>query len=299
MNSPCELNLLLSSKQSQDRPVSKATLEKYAQQYKFLTKTQQQEGDWITSTHEKDLVNMIKDLEIKSAGKMGYLNVIHITKELKGQPIKEILKYRNSLFKTNSKDIDNKIKEKQDQNLPSYLEIEKFINSLYKNGEWIRWLYNYLIFIYGLRNKDVNLIIINADRFAKLTHEEKKERNFLVVKKTECELVIDNYKTKNAYGTKHIKCRSRKVLAICNKLGEGRILQKTNGELVGDSELSYYIRLYMTADYHLTEADYFKITLLHIQSQPNSISNVFEICKTRGTKSLGVIDKYYNLSEDK
>ena len=299
MNSPCELNLLLSSKQSQDRPVSKATLEKYAQQYKFLTKTQQQEGDWITSTHEKDLVNMIKDLDIKSAGKMGYLNVIQLIKELKNQPIKEILKYRTSLFKKKDDDTKIKIQEKQDQHLPSYLEIEKFINSLYKDGEWIRWLYNFLIFTYGLRNKDVNLMIIDTDRFAKMSHDERKERNFLVVKKTECELVIDNYKTRNAYGTKHIKCRSRKVLAVCKKLGEGYILQKTNGELVGDSELSYYIRLYMTADYHLTEADYFKITLLHIQSQPNSIANVFEICKTRGTKSLGIIDKYYNLSEDK
>ena len=93
MNSPSEINLLLSSKQTQEKPVSKATLEKYNQQYKFLTKSQGQSGDWITNTHEKDLVNMIKDLEIKSAGKMGYLNVIHIIKELKGQPIKEILKY--------------------------------------------------------------------------------------------------------------------------------------------------------------------------------------------------------------
>jgi hypothetical protein len=298
MSSTSEIDMLLELKKSQERPVSTTTLEKYKSQYNYLTKINGLSGDWVTEFSEKDLIELIKSLNIKSAGRLGYLNVLMLIKQLKNQPVNSILKYRDTLFKENDVDTAVKIKEKQNQNLPTYNEIDYFINNLYKEGDWIRFLYNWLIFTYGLRNKDVNLEIISADNFNKLSAENRTDKNFLVVKKTECELVVDNYKTRNAYGTKHIKIRSRKVLKACKLLGEGLILKKANGEPVGDTELSYYLKLYMNQDFHLTETDYFKINLLYIQTQPNCINRLNELCNSRGSKSIGCIDKYYNLCED-
>jgi len=299
MSSTSEINMLLELKKSQERPVSNATLDKYKSQYNYLTKTNNFAGDWVTETSEKELIELIKSLDMKSAGKMGYLNVILLIKQMNNQSINAILKYRDTLFKQKDIDTGVKIKEKQNQNLPSYKEIEVFINKLYKDGDWIRFLYNWLIFTYGLRNKDVNLEIISADKFNKLNAESRKDRNLLVVKKTECELVVDNYKTKNSYGTKNIKIRSRKILKVCQLLGDGLILIKSNNEPVGDTELSYYLKLYMTDEHHLTEGDYFKINLLYIQTQPNCINRLNELCNSRGTKSIGGIDKYYNICDDK
>ena len=298
MNSTSEIDMLLELKKSQERPVSTNTLEKYKSQYNYLTKTNNYTGDWVTETSEKELIELIKSLNIKSSGRLGYLNVLMLIKQLKNQSVNAILKYRDTLFKENDVDTAVKIKEKINQNLPTYNEIEYFVNNLYSEGDWIRFLYNYLIFTYALRNKDVNLEIISVDKFKKLSTENKINKNYLVVKKTECELVVDNYKTRNAYGTKHIKIRSRKVLKACQLLGEGLILKKANNEPVGDSELSYYLKLYMNQDFHLTEADYFKINLLHIQTQPNCINRLNELCNSRGSKSIGCIDKYYNLCDD-
>jgi len=293
-----ELNNLILQKQSQDRPVSQATLNKYIKQYEFMTVTYNKTGDWIIKTTETDLINIIKKMEIQSSGKLNYLNIFYMIKTIYQQPTEEILKYRETLFKKNEKQTEQKIEEKQNQNLPSYDEVEKFINQLYKDGDYIRYLYNYLIFTYGLRNKDVNLIIIQADKFNKLNDIEKKGNNFLVVKKTETELIIDDYKTKNSYGTKHIKIRSRKILKVCQLLKDGLILLKSNGSPVSNDELSYYIRLYITEDLHLTEADYFKINILNIQTKPNSLKLMYEICKTRGTKSITGLHNHYNLQEE-
>lgn len=299
MSSTSEINMLLELKQSQEKPLSVASLNKYKSQYNYLTKTNNFAGDWITETDEKELIELIKSLDMKSAGRMGYLNVIILIKQMKNQQIDSILRYRDTLFKQKDIDTGLKIKEKQNQNLPSYKEIEDFINKLYKNGDWIRFLYNWLIFTYGLRNKDVNLEIISAEKFKKLSAENKLDKNFLVVKHTECELVVDSYKTKNSYGTKYIKIRSRKILRVCQLLGDGLILMKSNNEPVDDTQLSNYLKLFMNEEYHLTETDYFKINILYIQTQPNCINRLTELCNTRGSKNINNINNYYNLCEDK
>lgn len=293
-----ELNNLILQKQSQERPVSKATLEKYIKQYEFMTVTYNKSGDWISKSTESQLINIIKQMEIQTAGKMNYLNIFFMIKSINKQSTDEILKYRETLFKKKDIQTEQKIKEKQTQNLPSYKDIEKFINELYKGGDYIRWLYNYLIFTYGLRNKDVNLSIISLDNYNKLTDTEIKSNNWLLVKKTETELIINDYKTKNTYGTKNIKIRSRKVLKICQILKDGPILIKANGSNVSNDELGYYIRLFQNQDHHLTEADYFKINILYIQTQPNSLKLLQEIAKTRGTQSIINLNQYYNLNDE-
>jgi len=50
--------------------------------------------------------------------------------------------------------------------------------------------------------------------------------------------------------------------------------------------------------YFLTESDYFKINLIHIQSLQNCISKLSNICNTRGTQSIQTIDKHYNLLDN-
>ena len=293
-----ELSKLILQKQTQPRPVSLATLDKYIKQYEFMTNSYNKSGDWVSKSSERDLINLIKKMDVKPSGQLNYLNIFFMIKSMNQQPTDEILKFRETLFKRKDKQTEQKIEEKQTQKLPSYAEVEKFINELYKDGDLIRYLYNYLIFTYGLRNKDVNLSIIQADKFNKLDVKEKQGNNFLVVKKTECELIVDDYKTRNTYGTKNIKIRSRKILKVCQSLKDGPILLKANGSHVSNDELSYYIRLFQNQDFHLTEADYFKINVLYIQTQPNPLKLLKDIAQTRGTQSITNLNQYYNLNDE-
>jgi len=293
-----ELNSLILHKRTQERPVSKATLDKYIKQYEFMTNLYNKKDNWIIKSTETQLINLIKKMDVKPTGRLNYLNIFFMIKSINEQPTNEILKYRETLFKQKDKQTEIKIQEKKEQHLPSYEEVNKFIDELYNSGDWIRWLYNYLIFTYGLRNKDVNLIIIQGSNYNKLDEKEKHELNYLFVKKTETELIINDYKTKSTHGTKRIKIRSRKVLKICNLLKDGPLLLKANGSLVSNDDLSYYLRLFQNEDQQLTEGDYFKINVLHIQNQPNSLKLLQQIATTRGTKSITNLDQFYNLNDD-
>ena len=151
---------------------------------------------------------------------------------------------------------------------------------------------NELIFTYGLRNKDINCTIIDLNDYVP---EKITDVNYLVVKKTSTELVVNSYKTSKTYGVKNIKIRSRRILNACKQLGIGKLLQKTNGDDVNDTELSYYINLMPFDDRKLTESDYFKISIKYLQSQPNSLKLINDICTTRGSCSLNTLNSHYNI----
>jgi len=140
-----ELNSLILHKRTQERPVSKATLDKYIKQYEFMTNLYNKKDNWILKSTETQLINLIKKLDVKPTGRLNYLNIFFMIKSINEQPTNEILKYRETLFKQKDKQTEQKIQEKKEQHLPSYAEVNKFIDELYNSGDWIRWLYNYLI----------------------------------------------------------------------------------------------------------------------------------------------------------
>jgi hypothetical protein len=145
-----------------------------------------------------------------------------------------------------------------------------------------------------LRNQDVNLKIINL-----IDYKQQKNNidNYLVVKKSESELVISSYKTKAVYGQKRIRIRSHKILNAIRALKSGWLLQTDKGMKVDMSNLSYYIRLMPFGERRLTETDYCKITIFHIQTLSNPLQKIIELSKHRGT-SPNTLHNSYNFDKN-
>ena len=118
-------------------------------------------------------------------------------------------------------------------------------------------------------------------------------KNYLIIRKSDLLLVVNDYKTKSSYGIKKIQIRSGRILDSANKLREGSLIRNKFGEEVSDDNLSYYIRLYDD----LNESDYFKINVLHIQQMPNPVKELAKICLTRGSCDINTINTYYNVSK--
>lgn len=289
-----EINRLLDDKKN----LSPATIEKYRQQYNYLTRNFGVENkNWIQSTTEPILKNIINKMDIGPTGKSNYLNLIILIRDHTEAETEILKKLKNSLrSKVEIKKIENTNNRMHEQ-LASFETIEHFINDLYKNGDWVRFIYNFLIFKFALRNKDVNLTLIHKKKWTNLTPTDKQNKNWLIFNKSSYTLFIDDYKTKNAYGTKTITDTNKKLLDAINRLGEGFLLLKSNGKELKETELSYYIKLYQDETIHLTESDYFRINVLHIQTQPNSIARLAELSKTRGTQNLQTINSHYNLAQ--
>ena len=285
-----ELIQFIEMKQNQPRPISPITMKKYIQSYLYLTDSLNKEGNWITEIATDKLVRIINNFEVSATGILNYLNLFimfrHDTLDLK-----ILLDLRDKYNKRRAIDTKAKILFKKDT-LPSHDEVDKWISDLYTQKHYTQYLINYLIWTYGFRNRDVNLIIITNENFKKTD----TITNYAIIRRTDSILLINNYKTANSYGVKKIVCRSRRVLDCLNKLKEGALITNKFSEPVNDSNLNYYINLYTHNGVELGEADYLKIKLNWLQTQPNSLKNISKLCSTRGTLSIDTINNYYNIN---
>jgi len=281
-----ELLQLIELKKNQPRPVSALTLKKYTQEYLHLTKLLNKQDDWITDASTDSLVRIINNLKLSATGVLNYLNLF-IMIRMDTLDIKILLDLRDKYNK--KKDINTKAKVlHKKETLPSNNVIVKYIDGLYKTKSYTDYLVNYLIYTYGLRNRDINLNIITNENYKNI----HGTLNYAIIRKTDSVLVINDYKTANTYGQKKIICRSRRVLDCLNKLKEGPLLVNKYNQQVNDENLNYHIHLYE----NLGEADYLKVKLNWLQTKPNSFQNITKLCKSRGTMSMNVVDTYYNIN---
>jgi len=281
-----ELLQLIELKQNQPRPVSAQTLKKYIQEYLHITKLLKKQDDWITDASTDSLVRIINNLKLSPTGVLNYLNIF-IMIRMDTLDIKILLDLRDKL--NTKKDINTKAKIlHKKETLPSHEVIVKYIDGLYKKKQYTDYLVNYLIFTYGLRNKDVNLTIITNQNYKK----NHSNLNYAIIRKTDSVIIINDYKTAGTYGQKKFICRSRRVLDCLNKLKEGQLLVNKFNEPVNADNVGHHIHLYE----NLGEGDYYKIRLNYFQNQSNSIKHIAKIATTRGSMSIDTLNKYYNIN---
>jgi hypothetical protein len=230
---------------------------------------------------------MINSLNTKATGKLNYLNIMIMIKEA-DKDVNKLVELRTRLMYKKDEQVKDAIQHKK-ATLPSYDVVVKYIDTLYKEKKYKDYLINFLIFTYGLRNKDINLTLVKNDDFKKLN---VLNSNYLIIKKTECMLYITDYKTASSYGVKKIVVRSRRVLNAVQYIGVGSLITNKFNQSVNDTNLNYYINLYDK----LNESDYYKININHLQSLPNSIQKIAKLCNTRGSCDINVLNKHYNIN---
>ena len=292
-----ELEQFIEMKRTQKRPVTESTIQQYTRCYNTIR--DHLGGRDISDEFVTDevLVNVIDSFKITPAGKLNFQNVAVMIKAQHKQPTEKLLKFKELL--TAKKDLDTEYKSIQKlTSLPTHSEVRKYIDDLYQQADYSKYLINELIFSYGLRNADVNLVIIPLAEYKELKKNDKEKyesENWLVLKKNDCDLVINRYKTKGSYGTKIISIKLKKVVDAGNKLGSGNLIQNSKTDKVNDNTLHNNIHLYDLGGVKLRQSDYFKINIMHLQSQPNSLHKIHLLGKSRGTQSLDTLDKHYNM----
>lgn len=290
-----ELEQFIEMKKSQKRAVTESTMKKYIGFYNTLTKHL---GDKkIVDIYEEEIITIIDKLDISPAGKLNYQNLVTMIRDQHKQSTDKLVKFKEEL--SNMKDTNTKHKVVQKLiTLPTYKQVRDYIDDLYEQADYSCYLVNELIFCFGLRNVDINCIIVNLVQYKeekKNNLEDYNKQNWLVLKKNSCDLVINRYKTVKSYGIKTIPIKNKKMVDAGNKLGSGYLIQNTKNQPVPDDNVHNYIQLMDYNGIRLRESDYMKINLLHIQSQPNALHKINELGKTRGTQCIDTLDKYYNI----
>jgi hypothetical protein len=286
-----EIEMMLTERNKEERPLSKTSENSYKRIYLYLTNLFNENHNWVNFHSQKYLINKLRELDCKEDNKLSYLNLFIMIKKYANLDNEELLKYRAELFKEKKANTEIKLQQ-QKEILPSYDEVREYINDLYKQKDYVNYLVNELIFTYCVRNQDVNLKIINLNEYKQ---EKNNTDNYLVVKKNECDLIINSYKTSSVYGKKQIRIRSRKIYNAAHSL-KGNLIQNDKGENLDMNNIAYYIRLMPFNDKRLTEAQYCKINVFHVQTLSNPLEKITEIAKNRGT-SIETINGYYNFDK--
>ena len=244
--------------------------------------------DFSIMLSQKTLIQKLKDLYENPNTLQLYLNMIILIRRYNDEATDILVKLRNSLrddiIKTRKENLD-----KLDDKLPSKSYIIEQLN----NMSGIRFILNYLIIHHALRNKDMNLKIIENEK-----DMDDEDQNYMVInkKKKMIKLFINDYKTDTKYGTKEIKITDpdfyKNVLKVFNENESKNLLHLRNGDKIKSISTLNDKILNLTID-NLGQNKLVKIVIKDLLNN-KSFDSLEKLSKDRGT-SLDVLLKSYNL----
>jgi len=244
--------------------------------------------DFSIMLSQKTLIQKLKDLYDNPNTLQLYLNMIILIRRYNDEPTDMLVKLRNSLRDDIIKTRKENLSELDDK-LPSKSYIIEQLN----NMSGIRFVLNYLIINHALRNKDMNLLIIENEK-----DMNDPNQNYMIINKRKkmIKLVINNYKTEDKYGTKEIKITDldfyKNVLKLYNENNSKFLMQLKNGdEIKSISTLNDKI-LNLTID-KLGQNRLVKIVIKDLLNN-KAFDELEQLSRDRGT-SLDVLLKSYNL----
>jgi hypothetical protein len=235
------------------------------------------------TTSQPTIIKKLKELYNNPNTLSLYLNMIILVRRHLNLEHEKLIKLRNDLrdeiIKLRKENMTSTKSE-----LPTYNQINEKLNELVG----IRYILNYLLITYGLRNKDINLLYVNK------LPSNKEDENYLVQTKNSIKLDINDYKTDNTFGNKSITITDKKFKDELNKLDlkdNSYILPKRDGSKLKVNSFNDKV-LSLTID-GLGETKIFKILVKHLLDKKD-FNKLEDLVNSRGT-SLSTIMKSYNV----
>ena len=264
------------------RLVNPSTKQNYLNYYYKITNALQSK---ILEVGPEEIIKVVDGLSESAGSKLAYLNIPIILYSYFERPdLLKLENFRQDLF--DKRDIEtNKYLKLKDEELPSFIELKKHLHELLLKKDYRKYIINYLLINYGVRNKDLDVEIVDKK------HKLEDDKNYLVIFKNSVRWVINDYKTLKAYGQKIINIRSKVFLNALISLNTKHLLEYQDGRHVPEYSVGIYIPK-MTYK-NLTEADYFKIIMKHIKSENNFKNNLHKYSESRGSNILTIINNYF------
>lgn len=214
-----------------------------------------------------------------------YLNLIILLRRGNKEETDKLIKFRNKLREKIISLRKEKLGDLKDH-LPSKDELQSKLNDM--NG--IRYIINYLFLNYGLRNKDINLKLVDKP-------PDNKD-NYLIISPGKVDLIINDYKTDETFGQKKITVKDKKFIKELKALGlkdNDYLLSRKNGGKLQISTFNERVKA-LSID-KLGETTIFKVIIADLLADKN-FTEIEKLVETRGT-SLTTIMKSYNVFNSK
>jgi hypothetical protein len=261
------------------------TIKNYRTQYKSIRELLDKD---INKSTQQEILDAVKELSNGNpSNEWTYMNLPFMIRQNKSYNVDLIQKRRDQL-KILKETYTQTQKAVKNETLPSMKTIQDFTKQLYTNKEYKKYIVNFLIINYGVRNKDIDVLIVSSAKDAK-----DETKNYLIVKSNEVEWRINEYKTLQSYGAKKIIIKSKPFIEAIKTLALNTWLLTGSETKLKESGLGTTIKRLLYNG--LTESSYFKIIIIDINTKPNTTQLLEYYSKTRGT-DYGTLLKYYDLT---
>ena len=237
-------------------------------------------------TTQKTIIKKLKELYTNPNTIQLYLNLIILVRRYNDKETNQLIAFRNTLKDKIINERKGNMKEMNDT-LPTYESIKESLENL----QGIMYIINYLIFIIGLRNKDINLKFVN-------TLPSEEDENYIQLKNNKVILTITDYKTDKKYGTKKININDTRFineLKNLNLVNKEYIISKKDNSKI--KNISTWNEKLIKLSIKKLGQKLVKINIKKLLDESN-FKEIETIGKNRGT-SLSVLLTSYNLMHNK
>ena len=280
---------------------------------KLLTNEQYKNG--VLKLNEDEIIESLKNLVINGkkisnpSSLNSYLNVILLIFKHHKLDNKKLFIFKSTNNAERIK-ITMENSEKKGETLINYKELlgeylkieEKTKEEIKKQNPiktfLIKYIVNYLLFNFFIRNQDIILYITNdINEINKRSEDSKNCENTIYINENEKNICYTRtrYKTYSTYGKKIHLINDELFYNCCLKLNNSYLLQTKNGEKINDSSLNNTV-MRMCA-FSLGESNIFKILLDRSLKQKKPTKEIKKMFDTRGS-SLENFFNYYDLAKE-
>ena len=268
----------------------------------------------ITELSEIEIIDFLKNSEMKPETKNSWLNVILMVRRYKKVSVDKLLFYRgyreyqdDGTYKMIGGELNQDIqvhkmesKEKVSKELPTMKDLNDHLTSLYKSKKYRDYIINYLLVNYGVRNKDLDIVITKDKKVISNTQKNKDnyQKNYLYVVKSYVWFICNEYKTASTFGRKKIKIRNTSFQRSVNGFigtGEKKLLVNTIAGTTIKNDAGIAKVVQEKTFNKIGEGKIFKVIIKDILNEPNAKvreNRLRSISETRGT-SIGTILQSY------
>lgn len=262
----------------------------------------------LVASTELEMIDVINSMDNKPSTKrqlmnflIVYLNWFNDTSSLPKEEhfnVGIIKEARDAVWKMEEKSLTERKKITLDKIPAKITQLKNYLKDVYEKEEWLKYIINYLLINYHVRNKDLNLMIVVGLHY----HQLNPNDNYLNIKNNGVEYIRNNYKTHRIYGTKTYTIRDKKFINAVNQyimyfknkyptMTSFPLLQHNLSRLQDDSIAKAIQRATFK---NLTESQYNDVIVTSIKDFKD-IGKLKKIGERRGT-DIKTLIKYYNLN---
>jgi hypothetical protein len=217
---------------------------------------------------------------LKASTRLDLLNLVIVLRTIEELPTEKLKAYRGELGKERLTNQVGKMADLKD----TLMQLPTFTTKLmkaYEDGEWAKFIVNYLMMTYGTRNMDADVEIVKSKKA--MTDPDK---NYLLLSKNKVVWFRNKYKTVKTFGKQEHQITDPEFINAVKKQGVGR--------LFAEGQLSNGMRKLLIDG--MNEARIFKM-IIDASYDKKDTAEINRLSKSRGT-SISTIKSFYNVNAE-